>query len=44
MDDQCYVMLNQLVTAFPSPHYLEDVLHILHILYIHSVPGVERCN
>ena len=27
---------------FNGPHFLKDILHTLHILYISSVPGVER--
>lgn len=26
------------------PHFLEDILRILHILYIRSKPGVEGTN
>ena len=34
MNNQYYVMLNELVCCLSSPHYLEDILHILHILYM----------
>ena len=36
MDDQYYVMVNELVNPFP--HFLEDILHMLHI---YSVPGLR---
>ena len=26
------------------PHFLEDILHIFYIIYITSVPDVERAN